>query len=149
MAEFGEQRTYRWAVERARELLSDRNPERYRWLDEELLRFVAQGIEALASVRPASRYLGTRLVRRAYPDIPDRDKAFPTDKTDPDYEEKRQAYEDAINDFADSPLLVDPQWHDALVEFACYKAYTMDQADAGNLAIAEKHYKKFLEDSAR
>ena len=42
MAEFGEQRTYRWAVERARELLSDRNPERYRWLDEELLRFVAQ-----------------------------------------------------------------------------------------------------------
>ncbi len=137
MAEFGEQRTYRWVVERARELLSDRNPERYRWLDEELLRFVAQGIEALASVRPASRYLGTRLVRRVYPDIPPR-----TATTD-------AAYEAAINDFADSPLLVDPQWHDALVEFACYKAYTMDQADAGNLAIAEKHYKKFLEDAAR
>lgn len=137
MAEFGEQRTYRWAVERARELLSDRNPERYRWLDEELLRFVAQGIEALASVRPASRYLGTRLVRRSYPDIPPR-----TADTD-------EAYENAINAFADSPLLVDPQWHDALVEFACYKAYTMDQADAGNLAIAEKHYKKFLEDAAR
>ena len=137
MAEFGEQRTYRWVVERARELLSDRNPQRYRWLDEELLRFVAQGIEALASVRPASRYLGTRLVRRAYPEIPPR-----TADTD-------SAYEDAINAFADSPLLVDPQWHDALVEFACYKAYTMDQADAGNLAIAEKHYKKFLEDAAR
>ena len=137
MAEFGEQRTYRWVVERARELLSDRNPDRYRWLDEELLRFVAQGIEALASVRPASRYLGTRLVRRAYPDIPPR--AATTD----------EAYQNAINGFADSPLLVDPQWHDALVEFACYKAYTMDQADAGNLAIAEKHYKKFLEDAAR
>lgn len=145
MAEFGEQRTYRWAVERARELLSDRNPERYRWLDEELLRFVAQGIEALASVRPASRYLGTRLVRRAYPDIPPRNKVLPPNPT----QEQVDAYEAAINDFADSPLLVDPQWHDALVEFACYKAYTMDQADAGNLAIAEKHYKKFLEDAAR
>lgn len=145
MAEFGEQRTYRWAVERARELLSDRNPERYRWLDEELLRFVAQGIEALASVRPASRYLGTRLVRRVYPDIPPRDKVLPPNPT----QAQVDAYEAAINDFADSPLLVDPQWHDALVEFACYKAYTMDQADAGNLAIAEKHYKKFLEDAAR
>lgn len=146
MAEFGEQRTYRWAVERARELLSDRNPERYRWLDEELLRFVAQGIEALASVRPASRYLGTRLVRRAYPDIPDAPVPNPDSA---DYEAQKTAYENAINDFANSPLLVDPQWHDALVEFACYKAYTMDQADAGNLAIAEKHYKKFLEDAAR
>ena len=145
MAEFGEQRTYRWVIERARELLSDRNPDRYRWLDEELLRFVAQGIEVLASVRPASRYLGTRLVRRSYPDIPDRAKALPPNPT----QAQRDAYEAAINDFADSPLLVDPQWHDALVEFACYKAYTMDQADAGNLAIAEKHYKKFLEDAAR
>lgn len=141
MAEFGEQRTYRWVVERARELLSDRNPERYRWLDEELLRFTAQGIEALASVRPASRYLGTRLVRRTYPEIPD----LPANATT----EEKAAYKAAIDEFADNHLLVDPQWHDALVEFVCYKAYTMDQADAGNLAIAEKHYKKFLEDAAR
>jgi hypothetical protein len=106
---------------------------------------VAQGIEALASVRPASRYLGMRLVRRVYPDIPPRNKVLPPNPT----QAQVDAYEAAINDFANSPLLVDPQWHDALVEFACYKAYTMDQADAGNLAIAEKHYKKFLEDAAR
>lgn len=137
MAEFGEQRTYRWVVERARELLSDMDRNRYRWRDEELLRFVAQGIEALASVRPASRYLGTRLVRRAYPDIPD-----PVDSTD-------AAYAAAIQEFADSPLLVDPRWHNALVEFTCHKAFTMDQADAGNLALAQKHYRQFLEEAQK
>lgn len=138
MADYGEQRSYGWVVARARELLSDMDSGRYRWRDEELLRWVSQGIEALASVRPASRYLGTRLVRRAYPEIPN--VADASDET---------AYGNAIRAFAAEPLLVDPRWHNALVEYCCYKAFTMDQADAGNLALAQKHYRQFIEEAQK
>lgn len=129
--ERGEFRTYRWIVDRARENLSDQNAERYRWRDEELLRFAAQGVEALASVRPASRYLGTRLVRRAYPEIPD------------------DASTAALNQFANSPLLVDPRWHSAIVEFVCHRAYAMDQADSANRELSDRHYRSFLEIASR
>lgn len=117
--------TYGDIVDRARETLNDQNPDAYRWTDEQLLRFAHDGVVELGRRRPASKYLAMRLVRRVHPSIPDGGAA--------DLAALRAA-----------PLLVEEQWHQALVEYALYRALRMDEADTINLNLSQNHYQQFI-----
>lgn len=120
----GESETYGTLLARTREMLMDTghgSANAVRWKDEELYRFLFDGVTALEKIRPAVRYQGMRLVDRTFP-----------------------AVVNAVN----APVLVERHFHEAIVHYACYRALQMDENDATPAYRSNMHYKRF-EEAAR
>lgn len=114
----GEATTYGELIARARTSLDDlgHGPRNVlRWTDAQLLDFAHQGMAALEKMRPAIRYRGTRLFSR------DRSAG------------------------ASAPAYLDDRYHEALVEYICYKALQMDETDASPAYRSNMHHKRFEE----
>ena len=130
MADAGESTTFGEIVDRARTSLDDWGDNARhvpRWKDEDLLRYAHDGMAALEKARPAVRYAGLRLAERERPDI------------GRDLTEAQLAAERA------RPTGLDAHFHEALVEYVCYKALAMDENDASPAYRSNMHRKRFEE----
>jgi hypothetical protein len=90
---------------------------------QDMLGYVWEGIEQLWSVRPESRYVGLSL----FFGVPPAAGSFSSSDTMP----------------------TDGRWHNAVVEYVCFKYYQRDQSNASNAKLADKHMTLFMELSAR
>ena len=129
-----EQTPVRELIARARAICDRQEPETWAWTDADLLRFLRAGIVELESLRPASGYVGLRRAPRAFAPVPERS----------DYESDA-AWETAVGELLDEPVLVDGRWHPALVEHVCWEAFRRDESDASSQKLAAAHRQAFFE----
>lgn len=118
MPDTGESTTYGQLCADLRAQLDDTGtgPSRpMRWTDERLRAFLRMGVTALEKVRPAVRYRGMRLAER------------PATFAETD------------------PVLLDRRFHEAVVEYACFKALQMDENDPSPASRSQAHLKRFQE----
>lgn len=119
--------TYGWVVDRAREILSDKDGATKRWREAELLRFADAGVARLRALRPAAQYFGLfRVVFRPVAPAGDGDA-------------------EGIATARAARIPADERWHEAIVHYVAYRALLMDEADAANMNLAQQHLKLFQE----
>ena len=121
----GESVTYGTLLARTREMLMDEghgSANAKRWKDEELYRFLFDGVTAMEKLRPAIRYQGMRLAERTFPSVASAESA---------------------------PVLVDRHYHEGIVHYACYRALQMDENDATPAYRSNMHHKRFEEIAMR
>lgn len=133
-----ERTTRREVLDRARAVIDRQESETWEWKNADLLRFLFSAIQALEAERPASGYFGTRRVPRRIEAVPVRS----------DYQSD-EAWEAAVGELLDEPVLVDGRWLDALVEFVCYEAFRRDESDAASQKLALQHWQAFRDFAQR
>lgn len=120
-----------------------------RWKDEELLRFLFSGVTALEKIRPSVRYQGMRLVEREFPAVEPtaaQVEEARAGKSGEAADEAEAALRDSVVASASSaPVRVDRHYHEALVHYAVYRAFQMDENDATPSYRANMHKKRFEE----
>lgn len=100
---------------KARRIIND-TEEPYRWESSELRGHLQDGVLALHSIRPETRYVDGALVDFvAVPDEDAQDQEFPIDR----------------------------RYEEALVCYVCYRCYLDDDTDTTNQNLAESYLQKF------
>ena len=153
MADAGESETFGTLLARVREMVSDQGHGRanaLRWKDEELLRYLFDGITTAEKIRPAVRYAGMRLAERAFPAVEPDDYASANaraaavaPKTADDAE--RELRESVLVQAKAAPCRLDRHFHEAVEHYAASRALAMDENDATPAYRSNMHRKRFEE----
>jgi hypothetical protein len=109
----------------ARVILLDTDDSNYRFTPYVLFCGIRDGLKRLYSVRPESRYSGLTLTAATFPTVTaDMDSA-------------------AITAARAALVLIEERWFEAVIYYACHKAYLIDSSDTANAALSADYLSKF------
>ena len=103
-----------------REILSDSYSDAYRWSDVTLIRFIYEGIVRITNIRPESKYVDFKLTEINIPIV-----------------------NGSASEEKNKPFPIDDRWSSAIVHYACYRAFQLDESDTMNSSRANEHLNFF------